>query len=398
MNNITVIKTEDQHHSYLSRVEELVLREDDLSREEISQLEVLTVIIESYENSRYPIDPVDPIEAVKFRMHEKGLKQSDLIPFIGPSGRVSEVLSKKRPLTVSMIRALSQGLGISADVLIGPDGGDNFDSDVDWSKFPIKEILQRGWIDAVVGQSRDVTARRIEQFISSVGLDLSATNFRRTLSGNADSPTSTYALYAWLARVIQRSRESSARAGRFVEGTIDSAFMHELAHLSWFESGPQLGIEFLRKNGVAVVIEPHLKGTNLDGAALKDSDGSPIIGLTLRYDRIDNFWFTLLHEVAHLWKHSFEDNRAYLDDLSRDVVDKSEAEANKLASEAFIPRLIWRRSEAYLNPSRQSIEEMATNLRIHPAIIAGRLQRERGDFSMFRDLLGQGQIKRTLGI
>lgn len=396
MSTLRVIKTEDQHLQYLRRVEELIAAGGSISAAELAELELLTVIIESYENSRYPLDPVDPIEAIKFRMHEKGLKQSDLIQFFGSSGRVSEVLSRKRPLTVAMIRSLSQGLGISADVLIGandePDGG------VDWSKFPVKEIISRGWIGEIAGQNRQVATKRIEEFITASGIDFQAASFRRTLSGNANSPTSTLALYAWLARVIQQARLKKADVSTYQSETINQEFLRELAHLSWFETGPALAVEFLQKNGVCVVIEPHLKGTHLDGAALKDTDGTPVIALTLRYDRLDYFWFTLLHEMAHIWRHPFDDSVAYVDDVSRDGEDKREAEANKIAAESFIPRLIWRRSEAYLNPSRRSVEELAFKLRVHPAVIAGRIQRERGDYSLLRDLLGQGEVKKTLGV
>lgn len=397
MNDLRVIKTEEQHLAYLQRVEQIILAGDDISPSEASELELLTVIIEAYEASRYPIDPVDPIEAIKFRMHEKGMKQSDLIPFIGPSGRVSEVLSRKRPLTVSMIRAISHGLGISADVLVG--GGEETDpnqSAVDWTKFPVREILSRGWISDVSDTSRQAVAKSIEDFVAAAGLNIQAALFRRTLSGNADSPTSTYAIYAWLARVIQRARSQKTALGNFDRERLSAEFLNEVARLSWFQTGPVLALEFLRRNGIAVVIEPHLKGTHLDGVALVDTDGTPIVGMTLRYDRVDYFWFTLLHEVAHIWKHPFGESIAYVDDISRQDDDQREAEANKIAAEACIPRLVWRRSDAYLNPSRDSIEALAARLRIHPAIIVGRLQRERGDFTIFRELLGQGQVREML--
>ncbi|WP_230586887.1 ImmA/IrrE family metallo-endopeptidase, partial [Ralstonia solanacearum] len=124
-----------------------------------------------------------------------------------------------------------------------------------------------------------------------------------------------------------------------------SEFLREIAQLSWFEQGPLLAVEFLEKHGIVVVIEPQLKGTALDGAALKDSDGTPIIALTLRQDRLDNFWFTLLHEVAHLWKHVDQDE-TFLDDLDASSEDRREVEANRLAREAFIPRVTWKRSDA----------------------------------------------------
>ncbi len=116
--DVKVIRTEQQYHSYLEVVEALMTKSP-LSKAEAEQLELLTVVLEAHENAKYPVEPPDPIEAILFRMHEKGLKQADLIPYFGTSSRVSEVLHRKRPLTVQMIRALSIGLGISADTLIG---------------------------------------------------------------------------------------------------------------------------------------------------------------------------------------------------------------------------------------------------------------------------------------
>lgn len=397
MTNFRVIKTEEQHLEYLDAVEKLILKQEKLSKVEVENLELLSVIIEAHENGKYPIDPVDPIEAIKFRMHEKGMKQSDLIPIIGTSGRVSEILSRKRPLTVSMIRALSHALGISADVLIGTDEESTAPGEIDWSKFPIKEIISRGWLGRP-NLNKESAVNYIQEYVLSSGLNFGSANFRRTLFGDANSPTTTYALYAYLARVIQRAREQTDGKARYIEGTISESFLQQLAKLSWFETGPALALEFLRNSGVAVVIEPQLKGLHLDGAALRDVDGRPIIALTIRYDRIDNFWFTLMHEVAHIWKHIPDDTTAYVDDMSRESEDSREAEANKIAAESFIPRLVWRRSSAYLKPNRETVEMLSRDLRIHPAIIAGRIQKERGDYSILRDLLGQNEVGRILGL
>lgn len=183
-----------------------------------------------------------------------------------------------------------------------------------------------------------------------------------------------------------------SQLGKFDPDVLSASFLRELAQLSWPEKGPLLAVEFLNRYGIVVVIEEHLKGTQLDGAALKDSDGTPIVGLTLRYDRIDNFWFTLLHEVAHIWKH-VDDNDAFLDDLEASSEDRREAEANRLAREAFIPRLIWKRSAAFQSPSRETVLQLSRELRIHPAIIAGRIRRETGNFKILTDLVGQGEVR-----
>ena len=85
---------------------------------EADELEILSILIERYEDEHYPIGLSDPIEAIKFRMEQQGLTQRDLEPFIGGSGRVSEVLNRKRGLSLSMIRRLHEGLRIPYDSLM----------------------------------------------------------------------------------------------------------------------------------------------------------------------------------------------------------------------------------------------------------------------------------------
>lgn len=390
-----VIRTEEQYTAYLDEVQALISESPKLNSKKSERLELLTVLLEAYENAKYPVESPDPIDAILFRMNEKGLKQADLVPYFGTSSRVSEVLNRKRPLTVQMIRALTIGLGISAETLVGaslPDTPSNKKS-VDWSKFPIKEMSRRGWIENIGKTAKDSVEELVKGFISDAGLAFGAASFRKTFYGEAESPTSRYALYAWLARVIQKARDKKDSLGVYESDSLSASYLKELAQLSRFETGPALAVEQLESSGIAVVIEPALKGTLLDGVALKDSDGTPIIGLTLRYDRLDNFWFTLLHEVAHIWKHVTDEN-AFLDDLDASSEDRREAEANRLAREAFIPRVQWRRSEAYISPSKGSIEKFAKELKIHPAVIAGRLRRESGNYGLFSDLVGQNQVRK----
>src|SRR5262249_29606298 len=84
------------------------------------RLDVLATLIDAYETTQYPVDPPDPIEAIRFRMEQQGLTRRDLEPFIGSRTRVAEVLNRKRNLSISMIRRLHEGLGIPAEVLIRP--------------------------------------------------------------------------------------------------------------------------------------------------------------------------------------------------------------------------------------------------------------------------------------
>lgn len=88
-------------------------------------LDILATLIDAYEAEHYPLDPPDPIEAIKFRMEQQGLARKDLEPIIGTRTRVAEVLNRKRGLSIEMIRRLHERLGISAEVLIRPSRLDN---------------------------------------------------------------------------------------------------------------------------------------------------------------------------------------------------------------------------------------------------------------------------------
>jgi HTH-type transcriptional regulator/antitoxin HigA len=111
-----VIKTEKEYQAALSRLEEIF--DSKKGSENADELELLSLLIEKYEDEISPIDLPDPIEAIKFRMDQLGFKQKDLAKAIGLKSRVSEILNKKRKLTIDMIRRLHDTLGIPTEVLI----------------------------------------------------------------------------------------------------------------------------------------------------------------------------------------------------------------------------------------------------------------------------------------
>jgi len=113
-----VIHTRDEYHRALSELERLMDLEPDAGTTEWECLELVSTLIEVYETKHFPFETPDPIEAIIYRMNEQGLQQKDLITFIGSKSKVSEVLSRKRPLTLSMIRNLHTGLNIPLDVLL----------------------------------------------------------------------------------------------------------------------------------------------------------------------------------------------------------------------------------------------------------------------------------------
>lgn len=114
--NIKPIKTEADYKDALKRME--VIFDAEPGTPESDEADILGLMIEDYENKYYPIDAPDPIEAIKIRMEEMQIKQVDLVDAIGGKSRVSEVLNRKRKLTVEMIRNLTQRLHLSPDVLL----------------------------------------------------------------------------------------------------------------------------------------------------------------------------------------------------------------------------------------------------------------------------------------
>ena len=114
--NIKPIKTEQDYEKALERLE--IIFDSPANTNEGDEAEILSMLIDNYENEHYPIDAPDPIEAIKIRMEEMNLKQKDLVGVIGGKSRVSEILNKKKRLTVDMIRELERILHISASVLV----------------------------------------------------------------------------------------------------------------------------------------------------------------------------------------------------------------------------------------------------------------------------------------
>jgi HTH-type transcriptional regulator/antitoxin HigA len=368
-----------------------------LGTPEGDELELLVTLVELYEAEAYPIGLPDPVEAIKFRMEQQGLIQRDLVPFFGSRGKVSEVLSGHRPLSLAMIRKLHSGLGIPAEVLLQEPGAEVPVSagEMEWEKFPIGEMLKRKWLD-FAGTLIDAKASA-EELISSWAAPLGDFAFqqeaqlRQHVRGKGQ--TGDYALTAWRIRISLMAMGQELPA--YQPGTINQDFAHELVKLSFLKDGPLLAREFLQKNGIRFVVEPHLPKTHLDGAALRLPDGSPVVAMTLRYDRIDYFWFTLCHELAHLALHQGEDGwEVFLDDLESNDTNDLESEADQWAAEALIPGEIWEASDLTQAPTAAAILGFATKHRVHPAIPAGRIRRERRNYRIFSQLVGNGQVRK----
>jgi HTH-type transcriptional regulator / antitoxin HigA len=393
-----VIKNREEYEEILRAIERYMDLDPDPGTPAADQLELLTLLVRDYESKNFPIGAPDPIDAIRFRMDQAHLSQRDLVPYIGSKSKVSEVLSKRRPLTLSMIRALHEGLGIPAKVLLTTGEADRTadNNTLDCSQFPLSIMIKRGWIPA----SRDDAAARpqplIEHFLAPVGDPRSVLAlYRQSTVVRSARPLDKYALIAWTVRVLTRAIEATSRFSQKA-ATVNSEFMREVIKLSWFDEGPRLAKEFLEKHGIVVIIEPHLPKTYLDGASmLIPSKKTPVIGMSLRYDRIDNFWYCLMHELAHVSKHLTTNHQAFYDDLDVDKPgDPRELEADEFAVESLIPRDVWAKSPAKAVPSPQAVQRLAKELRIHPGIVAGRIRYERKNFRMLNQFVGHGRVRK----
>jgi len=113
---LKIIKDDVQYEKVLERIDELIALEN--RGEEKDEIKILSLLVSDYENRKYKLDFPDPVDAVLFRMDQMGLKQKDLVECIGSKSKVSEILSRKRPLTLSMIKNLNEFLGIPLDILL----------------------------------------------------------------------------------------------------------------------------------------------------------------------------------------------------------------------------------------------------------------------------------------
>ena len=396
-----VVKNRDQYAEYLARIEELVPFDPAPDSVMGRELELLSLLVEEFEVRTFVFEKPDPVEAVKFRMMEQDLKQIDLVPYFGSRSRVSEFLSRQRPLTVSVIRDLSSGLGIPTDILLQESVrvepvSSNTDIEWDWLKFPVKEMVSRGWIHASTKRPNpSEVAESVRSFIErALGGAQAGVLTRRTFKGDAFSWPAVYSLTAWQARVLQKAAaEPSWEKNPFDFEQLTEKFLRDLVRLSRLQDGPRRALAVLGEIGVAVVVEKHLLKTKLDGAAMIAGNGKPVIGLTLRFDRLDNFWFTLMHELVHVWKHLSNPGEVFLDRLmDKESTEAVEKEANRFAKDLLISRSAWKSAQVRQMPTKAGILAFAAELQIHPSIVAGRIQKEQENFAIFTDLIGRGEV------
>ena len=391
---IKLIKTEGEYKEALKLIEVLMDKTPDPESEEGEKLNLLTKLIQDYESDKFPEDLPDPVDAILFRMEQQNLKPRDLIPYIGSRSKVSEVLSRKRPLTVTMMRALEAGLGIPAKVLLKEPDEFRDEENIAWSRFPIKEMAKRGYF-GIKSLATTNIKKAVKDFFAPVGSPLQFVGMaRKTYYVRSVRPMDKHALATWSAYILKQANKIKY-SQKYKQGVVDLVFMQKIALLSKESNGPALVRDFLKDYGIGFVVEFHFPQTYLDGVTILVNKDHPVIGLTIRYDRLDNFWFTLMHELAHISLHYNNTTNLFYDDLDKsDSNNVREQEADRLAGEALIPEKVWENSPARLVPSPLAAQSLASELGISPAIVAGKMRHENDRYHYLISLLGVGEVRK----
>lgn len=385
---VRLIESETEYAAALGQMAELMANDPAPSSDSERLLKTLAVLVRDYESVRYPIAPPAPIEAIKFRMDQQGLAPKDLIPYLGSRSRVSEILAGKRPLTLPMIRNLHRGLGIPAASLLSESAKADTELDLDWKRVPFTEMKKRGWINQIPRNGAEAK-HLLASWMGPVRTSELAPLYRRHV--RCAKAVDHEKLMVWTAQVA-KTAIAHPPSGKF-DPDWSPDFLKDVARISVFKDGPSLVKEFLDQHGIVLVIEGALSPW-LDGATMMCRN-VPVIALTLRHDRLDNFWFVVMHELVHLFKHLGTEAVPFYDDLdSDDQADPKEVEADKLAGDILIPSEEWRTSPASRLRSADAANHLAQRLRIHPAIVAGKIRKTYKDYRVLSGLVGQGEVRK----
>lgn len=399
--DIRPIKDTEGHGVAMQHIDALMSL-GDLSDDQVSDLEVLAILVERYENEHFPVKMPTPVEAIEFRIDQLDLTRSQLAELIDfPKSRVSEVLNGTRSPSLDMMRALHEKLNIPADVLLGKAKAKLPQPcpDVAWKLFPIPEMFKLGWIGNVKPKVDE-----IETCIQNlmVAAKVQTPQFAGVRFRGAESKEpNPYSVNAWLMKAMGDAIACESEHD-FDANNVGHCFRREVAKLSLYSDGPKRAFQKLNKAGITAVYVPCLKKTYIDGACFNLPSGKPAIALSLRHNRLDNFWFTLLHECVHVDLH-LSDEKIIIDETEGHTGafgndPEMEDEANTHAKKALIPDdILEELSRVAGNISKPKVQAYAKRADVHEAVIAGQVRLMTKRWTHFSNMLGQGKVADALG-
>lgn len=345
-----------------------------------------------------------PGDVIKEELETRGWTQTDLAEIIGKSARlVNEVVAGKRAVTPDTARVLADAFGTSAQFWM------NLESTYQLSKlktetspvsrrarlyslFPVKEMIRRGWV--ATSENLDVMEAQFCNFFTMENLEApprfhTYAARRTTYTETEQSPLLT----AWLFRARQIAQGVSV--GKFSAKSLDTA-IGQLKTLMVNPEDIRQIPRVLAEAGIRLVLVEPFAGMKVDGVCFWLDASSPIIAMTLRFDRIDNFWFVLMHELRHVANKDGQSGNVIIDENlgaeSGEAGDKPEFErvADTEAAEAIIPAAVFNDFTLRVAPlySEVRISDFAAQIDVHPGIVVGRLHnRKQAPYAHYRKLL-----------
>lgn len=316
---------------------------------------------------------------------------------------LSRVVSAKRPMTAELALAIEEVLGVSAEHLLDlqkkfdlaqarlaatPDPGRKRRIKL-FGDLKVNQLIKRGWLD--VSDEKDLTAieQAVQQFFGRPVSEVE--KFAHAAKKTDVDGDATLTQIAWMYRVRQLAqRMQVADYSRDRLMTVVQVLRSRLADPQDIESVPAL----LAEAGVRLVVVESLPTAKIDGVCLWIDDHQPVIGLSARFDRIDNFWFVLRHEIEHVLNGDGKDDPVGV--LDTDLVGKRAGEDQCLSSSEILANhaaanfcVDGRAMDAFFeenNPyfSERKLLEFADTIKVHPGIVAGQLQNRTGRYERFR--------------
>ncbi len=332
----------------------------------------------------------------------RGLTQKELARKLGLKEQQIQRYEADRYGSISLtnFRRIARFLGVDWEMNLSGWFGGGWNVAHDVSAVEVKKVLKHaranGWFgneDPAV-PAEEESFNYLQRYVSDHILKYGSPSLLRT-GLNVQDHSDDLLLLAWKARVT-RLAEQIIAAQAVVYRPLDITWLLDLVRLSQHDDGPARARDLLLSKGIVLIAEPQIPGMKVDGAAFLLA-GVPVIGLTIRRDTVDGFWFTLLHEVGHVVLHYRTGlSTGFFDDTDTTEVDEIEQEANSFASNVLIPEERWKRSPARIAKSAAVVEKFAKELGIHPAIVFGRIQKERANYAIFSNGIGRGAVKKHL--
>jgi HTH-type transcriptional regulator / antitoxin HigA len=350
---------------------------------------------------RRPAEVFHPGEHLLDELNARGWSQTEFAEIINrPLRLVNEIINGKKGITPETARELGAALGTSAEFWMNLNTAYQLwktDEDIApivhrasmRSKYPIRDMIMRNWIQP--SEDTQILEGQILRFFEILTLNDQPrlANTVATKRSGAEASELNPLQLAWLYRV--KHIAGTMQAPKYSEKKLRAA----LTQLKGFRAAPEEirhVPKLLEDCGVRFVIVEPLPSSKIDGVCLWLGD-SPVIGMSLRFDRIDNWWFVLRHEIEHVLNGDGRDSAIVDSDLypNEEVANLSpmEQKANIAAEEFCVSRKSMDDFVARKGPlfSKQAVLLFAKSLKVHPGLVVGQLQRRIGRWDLFRPML-----------